>query len=246
MVLLLLENPIYTVVVVDNLSRGSPANVAALRSSGLQHFYKLDLSATAPLAAVMLKHRVDVVLHFAANAFASESVDRPLLYFHNITQNTLSVAEAMESAGVHALVYSSSCATYGNIESRYMPVSEAAPQLPVSPYGAAKKAAEDMLLSAFDAYQQRKRPFRLALLRYFNVVGADPARRVGPALRPELRSYQRVSDACLDAAEGRTGGMQINGVDYLTPDGSVVRDFVHVSDLDLVPSSRGRPKSDQI
>ena len=198
MVQLLLEQNIYTVVVVDNLSRGWPANVDTLRLSGLEYFYNFDLSDTEQLATIMRRHRISVVIHFAANAFASESVDRPLLYFHNITQNTLSVAEAMESAGVHVLVYSSSCATYGNIESRYMPVAETTPQLPVSPYGVAKKAGEDLLLSAFDANRQRKVPFRLALLRYFNVIGADPSQRIGPALRPELRHYQRVTEPCLD------------------------------------------------
>ncbi len=231
MVLLLLEQKIYNVVVVDNLSRSSRGTIERLHHHGLKTFVELDLSDTPALARVMAEHAVTAVIHFAANAFASESVDMPLLYFHNITQNTLSVAEAMDQADVPLLIYSSSCATYGNVEPQYIPVTEAAPQLPVSPYGAAKKAGEDLLLSTYRAYQANKRALRVAMLRYFNVIGADPQSRVGPVLRPELRRYSRVSDACLDAAEGHSSGMEINGVDYLTPDGSVVRDYVHVSDL---------------
>lgn len=231
MVLMLLHQKLYNVVVVDNLSRSSRGTIERLQQYGLQTFVELDLSDTQALAHVMAEHAVTAVIHFAANAFASESIDMPLLYFHNITQNTLSVVEAMEQAGVHTIIYSSSCATYGSLDPKFIPVVERAPQVPVSPYGAAKKASEDVLRSVYGAYKANKRQLRVAMLRYFNVIGADPQTRVGPVLRPELRRYSRVSDACLDAAEGLSSGMEINGVDYLTPDGSVVRDYIHVSDL---------------
>lgn len=283
MSMLLLEKG-YTVVVVDDLSRGGMINVHALQafSPPITSFHRFDLSDTAQLAGVMRRHAIDVVIHFAANAFASESVDRPLLYFHNVTQNTLSVLEAMAEARVERLVYSSSCATYGDVRAEHIPVTEATPQNPVSPYGVSKKLSEDILRSTVAACDPTTlhrptappdrspgpgpdpelspappgarlspralpapapapttaRPLRgpsyarstaggrlrAAMLRYFNVVGADPETRVGPVVHKSLRPYARIADACLDAAEGLRPSLEVNGVDYLTPDGSVYRD----------------------
>jgi len=205
-----------------------------LQAHGLAagRFHVLDLSSTAAVEHVLRRHAVGAVIHFAANAFASESVAKPLLYFHNVTQNTLSVLEAMANAGVTRLIYSSSCATYGEPGPEDVPVKETAPQRPISPYGVSKKLAEEIILSTAASYKLTGGArLDAALLRYFNVIGADPAARVGPVPRPEHHAWARVADACLDTAEGRRPRMEINGVDYLTPDGSVIRDFVHVRDL---------------
>ena len=228
-----LDRP-YLPIVVDNLSRSHPSTLDRLFELGLEHFYNFDLADTAALTRVMTTHNVSVVVHFAANAFASESIEYPHLYWSNVTKNTRSVHAAAQAAGVTNIVYSSSCATYGDVDAKDIPVSETAPQKPVSPYGASKLAAEKLLLSSYRQHKQQGTPFKVAILRYFNVIGADPRGRIGPMILPQaLRKYQRVESACLEAAEhGEKGkGMSVNGVDYLTSDGSVVRDYVHVSDL---------------
>ena len=151
MSLLLLERK-FDVIAIDDLSRGALANIETLQKHGLQWFYRFDLSDTQAVQKVLRRHAVHVVIHFAANAFASESVARPLLYFHNVTQNTLSVLEAMASAGVSRLIYSSSCATYGEPGPEDVPVTETTQQRPVSPYGVSKKISEDIILSTAASY----------------------------------------------------------------------------------------------
>ncbi|KAJ6770778.1 UDP-ARABINOSE 4-EPIMERASE-RELATED [Salix purpurea] len=147
-----------------------------------------------------------------------------LRYYHNITSNTLVVLEAMAANDVKTLIYSSTCATYGEPEK--MPITEVTPQEPINPYGKAKKMAEDIILDF-----SKNSDMAIMILRYFNVIGSDPDGRLGEAPRPELREHGRISGACFDAARGITPGLKVKGTDYKTHDGTCIRDYIDVTDL---------------
>jgi UDP-arabinose 4-epimerase len=149
----------------------------------------------------------------------------PLRYYHNITTNTLIVVEAMVKYNVHTLIYSSTCATYG--EPKDMPITEETPQVPINPYGKAKKMAEDIIKD----YAKTNKQMAFTILRYFNVIGSDPQGRLGEVPRKELRQHGRISGACFDAAKGERPGLTIMGDTYETKDGTCVRDYIHVTDL---------------
>ncbi|CAL0329920.1 unnamed protein product [Lupinus luteus] len=163
-------------------------------------------------------------MHFAAVAYAGESTMDPLKYYHNITSNTLLVLESMAKHDVKTLIYSSTCATYG--QPQVMPITEETKQNPINPYGKAKKMAEDMILDF-----SRNSDTSVMILRYFNVIGSDPEGRLGEAPRPELRERGRISGACFDAARGSIPGLKVRGTDYETVDGTCVRDYIDVTDL---------------
>eukprot|EP00261_Vitis_vinifera_P018184 XP_010648163.1 PREDICTED: UDP-arabinose 4-epimerase 1 isoform X2 [Vitis vinifera] len=163
-------------------------------------------------------------MHFAAVAYVGESTMDPLRYYHNITSNTLMVLKAMAAHGVKTLIYSSTCATYG--EPKKMPITEGTPQVPINPYGKAKKMAEDMIIDF-----SKNSDMAVMVLRYFNVIGSDPEGRLGEAPRPELREHGRISGACFDAALGIIPGLKVKGTDYKTADGTCVRDYIDVTDL---------------
>ncbi|KAH0883025.1 hypothetical protein HID58_059121 [Brassica napus] len=192
----------YRVTIVDNLSRG---NLGAVNK-------------------IFSENAFDAVMHFAAVAYVGESTQFPLKYYHNITSNTLVVLETMAAHGVKTLIYSSTCATYGEPEK--MPITEETPQVPINPYGKAKKMAEDIILDF-----SKNSNMAVMILRYFNVIGSDPEGRLGEAPRPELREHGRISGACFDAARGIIPGLQIKGTDYKTLDGTCVRDYIDVTDL---------------
>ena len=139
--------------------------------------------------------------------------------------NTVLLLEEMGRAKVHKLIYSSTCATYGNPE--VLPITEQTPAVPINPYGRAKLMAEQAVRD-YAASQPR---FEAAVLRYFNVFGADPAGRLGELPRAELRSQGRISTACYDAALGLIPELTIMGTNFPTADGTCVRDYVHVTDL---------------
>eukprot|EP00252_Welwitschia_mirabilis_P001575 TRINITY_DN1145_c0_g1_i1.p1 TRINITY_DN1145_c0_g1~~TRINITY_DN1145_c0_g1_i1.p1 ORF type:complete len:264 (+),score=58.19 TRINITY_DN1145_c0_g1_i1:705-1496(+) len=163
-------------------------------------------------------------MHFAAVAYVGESMEDPLRYYHNITSNTLTILEAMFASNVKKLIYSSTCATYGEPDT--MPIKEDTPQVPINPYGKAKKMAEEMIKD-----YAKSSDLGVTILRYFNVIGSDPEGRLGECPRPELRHHGRISGACFDAAMGIIPGLQIKGTDYDTRDGTCVRDYIHVTDL---------------
>uniref|UniRef100_A0A0D9WVC0 NAD-dependent epimerase/dehydratase domain-containing protein n=2 Tax=Leersia perrieri TaxID=77586 RepID=A0A0D9WVC0_9ORYZ len=190
----------------DNLSRG---NMGAIKVN-----------------RIFAENAFDAVMHFAAVAYVGESTLEPLRYYHNITSNTLVVLEAMAAHNVRTLIYSSTCATYGEPEK--MPITEETPQFPINPYGKAKKMAEDIIL---DFSKSKKSDMAVMILRYFNVIGSDPEGRLGEAPKPELREHGRISGACFDAALGIIPGLKVKGTDYETPDGTCVRDYIDVTDL---------------
>ncbi|KAK3188801.1 hypothetical protein Dsin_028362 [Dipteronia sinensis] len=218
----------YRVTIVDNLSRGNLGAVKVLQElfpePGRLQFIYADLGDAKAVNKIFSENAFDAVIHFAAVAYVGESTLDPLKYYHNITSNTLVVLESMAAKGVKTLIYSSTCATYGEPEK--MPITEETPQVPINPYGKAKKMAEDIILDF-----SKNSDMGVMILRYFNVIGSDPEGRLGEAPRPELRDHGRISGACFDAARGIINGLKVKGTDYSTADGTCVRDYIDVNDL---------------
>lgn len=181
---------------------------------------KADVRDRAALAAAFTEHRPALVLHFAALALVGESVAHPERYWDINVGGTLALLEAMRGAGCERLVFSSSCAVYGEPEG--VPITEAAPTAPVNPYGASKLAAE-WIMDGFG----RAHGLRSVRLRYFNAAGADPAGGIGEDHDPETH----LVPLALDAAMGRRPALAVFGNDYPTPDGTAIRDYVHVVDI---------------
>ncbi len=203
-------------IALDNLSRGHRAALAP----GVP-LVELDVRDTVGLRRVLEERAVECVLHFAAFAYVGESVDEPLRYYDNNTRGTLSLLQAIEQAGVQRLVFSSTCATYGEPEK--MPIGEDTTQRPINPYGWSKLFCERML---FD-YAASKPAFSFAALRYFNVAGCSADGSVGEDHQPETHLIPVI----LQAALGKREKITIFGEDYATPDGTCVRDYIHVEDL---------------
>ena len=201
-------------VVLDNLGTG---HRRAVRWGPLDEG---DLADAALVRAVLRDHRVEAVVHFAASAYVGESMRDPRRYFRNNVANTLTLLDAMLDAGVGAIVFSSSCTTYGVPEA--LPIAEDHPQCPVNPYGESKLFGERILRRYGEAYG-----LRWAALRYFNAAGADPDGEIGEDHDPETHLIPLV----IAAALGRRSHLDVYGTDYPTPDGTAIRDYVHVTDL---------------
>ncbi len=201
------------VVVFDNLSTGWRQAVQAPFEQG-------DLGDRARLAAVFAEHRPRSVIHFAAKTYVGESVENPAIYYRENVFHTWNLLEAMRAGECREIVFSSTCATYGN--PLRVPLDESHPQDPISPYGRTKLHMEHMLQDYARAYG-----FRIAALRYFNAAGAAQAGDLGEVHVPETHLIPLV----LQVALGQRAKIQIFGDDYATPDGTCVRDYIHVEDL---------------
>ncbi len=205
----------FAAVVLDDLSTGQrwlvPDGVA---------FIEGDAGDQALLGRVMTEHRIDAVMHFAGSIVVPESVTEPLKYYHNNTANSRTLIAACIEAGVDRFIFSSTAAVYGIPETS--PVGEDAPVRPINPYGTSKLRTEGMLRDTAAASN-----LRFAALRYFNVAGADADGRSGQAT-PDATHLIKI--AC-EAAIGRRACVEIFGDDYDTPDGTGVRDYIHVGDL---------------
>lgn len=206
----------YRVVVVDNLVRGHRAAVPEAVP-----FYELDLRDTHGLEQVLRDERIEGVLHFAALAYVGESVEAPLRYYDNNVAGSISLLSAMRKAGVERLVFSSTCATYGVPER--LPIREDAPQRPINPYGRSKLMVEQILAD----YAAAAPSFAYCILRYFNVAGCALDGSIGEDHEPETHLIPLI----LRAALGRAPAVTIHGDDYDTPDGTCIRDYIHVVDL---------------
>lgn len=204
----------YTPVVFDNLSLG---HRWAVKWGPL---IEGDLLDPATLPAALLEHRVQAIIHFAANAYVGESMEQPGKYFRNNVVGTLNLLEAMREAGVRHVVFSSSCATYGLPEQ--LPIPENHPQRPINPYGESKRMGERLLHWFGECHG-----LRWVSLRYFNAAGADPEGELGERHDPETHLVPLVVGATL----GSHPPVRIFGTDYPTPDGTAIRDYIHVSDL---------------
>lgn len=204
-------------VIYDNLSRGHREVIDILKVPAVI----ADLGEKDKLLQALRKFRIDTVMHFAAYAYVGESVDQPLMYYHNNVAITISVLEAMKEAGVDRFVFSSTCATYGNPER--VPITEDQRQLPVSPYGRGKLMVEKILEDTAGGNKK----FKFAALRYFNASGCAMDGRLGEDHDPETHLIPLTILAIL----GRKPKIEVFGTDYPTPDGTNVRDYIHVDDL---------------
>lgn len=201
------------VSVIDNLSRGHREAV----SNGAR-FYEGDIGDQDLIREICRENAIKAVMHFSAFAYVGESVEKPWMYYQNNTMQTMCLLDAMLEAGVKQFVFSSTCATYG--EPQYVPIDEKHPQQPANPYGWSKLFVEQ-ILKDYDTASGLK----FVALRYFNACGATE--KLGEHHDPETHLIPLV----LEAAAGKRPHVSIFGTDYPTPDGTAIRDYIHVSDL---------------
>lgn len=203
----------FKVAIYDNLIYGHKEFVPSDTE-----FIEGDLCDKQKLDSVFSSHSFDAVIHFAAYAYVGESVKEPSKYFNNNISNGIKLLDTMKEFGVKNIVFSSSCSTYGNPES--IPITEDAPRHPVNPYGFSKFVFENILDAYEDAYG-----IRSVSLRYFNAAGAMPDSTLGEWHDPETHAIPLMFKAL------EKGEFNIFGGDYPTPDGTCIRDYVHVCDL---------------
>lgn len=205
----------HDVVVVDNLSRGySEALPPSIP------LYVENIGHTEAMRTILRQHRIEAVVHCAAYAYVQESIHDPYLYYTNNISSGLALLEAMKAEGVQKLVFSSSCSVYGVPQT--LPITEDMPLQPISPYGFSKLAFEAILKEAVRAYG-----LRAIVLRYFNAAGGDPEGDVGDR---NLLSPHIIPQA-FEVALGKAPHLYIFGHNHPTPDGTCIRDYIHVSDL---------------
>ena len=204
----------YTPIAYDNLVYG---HRSAVKWGPLEEG---DISDRRRLETVMREYKPGAIMHFAAYAYVGESVEKPSKYYCNNVAGTLMLLETMRSCGIDKIIFSSTCATYGMPEQ--IPIPEDHPQNPINPYGRSKLMVEWMLKDFAAAYN-----IKYVSLRYFNAAGADPGAEIGEDHDPETHLIPLV----LDAASGKRAQIEIFGTDYETPDGTCIRDYIHVTDL---------------
>lgn len=204
----------YNPIVVDNLVYGHREAVLA------KEFYQIDIGNKIELNAVFKKHKIDAVVHFAAYTYVGESVTNPKKYYNNNLINTINVLDCMIENDVKNIVFSSTCATYGNPE--YSPLDEKHIQSPINPYGWTKYMVEKVM----DDYD-RAYGLKSICLRYFNAAGADKDGQLAEKHNPETHLIPLV----LQTALGQREFINVFGNDYDTPDGTCIRDYIHVEDL---------------
>lgn len=203
-----------TVTTLDNLSSGHADAVLA------GELVVGDIADTALLHSLFERGRFDAVMHFASFIQVGESVQHPAKYYENNVTNTLNLLNAMKAFGVLRFIFSSTAATFG--EPQYSPIDEAHPQRPINPYGRTKLMVEQALADYDTAYGLKS-----VCLRYFNAAGADPEGQLGERHDPETHLIPLV----LQAASGRRPNISVFGTDYDTPDGTCIRDYIHIADL---------------
>jgi UDP-glucose 4-epimerase len=214
---LALKDAGHEVVILDSLEYGHPELVEKVLQAEMVVGSTLD---RALLDRLFQTHKIDAVMHFAAYIAVGESVQNPAIYYQNNVVGTLTLLEAMRAAGVNKFVFSSTCAVYGVPE--FTPLVEDHTFAPISPYATSKLMVENMLMDFDRAYG-----FKSVRFRYFNAAGADPQGRLGEDHEPETHLIPLI----LLTALGRREHISVFGTDYETPDGTCIRDYIHVSDL---------------
>jgi UDP-glucose 4-epimerase len=212
---LALKDAGWPVAVIDNLSTGFRWAVP----DGVP-FYEGDVADEALLARIFAEQRTRAIMHFAGSILVPESVENPLKYYHNNTAKTRTLIEAAVRAGIPHFIFSSTAATYGIPETS--PIAEDVLQKPINPYGMSKLMTEWMLRDV-----SRAHPLSYGALRYFNVAGADPQARTGQS----TAGATHLIKVAVEAALGKRSHVDVFGTDFATPDGTGVRDYIHVSDL---------------
>jgi len=205
----------YRVVVIDNLTTGFEWAVPKAAT-----FAKGDIADQALVAKLIAEHGIGAIIHFAGSIVVPESVENPLKYYENNTVKSRSLLESAVNGGVRHFIFSSTAATYGIPER--VPVTEDSRTQPINPYGWSKLMTERMLADVAAAH-----PINFCALRYFNVAGADPQGRSGQS----TAGATHLIKVAVEAATGKRGHVSVYGTDYDTPDGTGVRDYIHVSDL---------------
>ena len=205
----------WPVAVIDNLTTGFRWAVP----EGVP-FYQGDIEDAELLARIIAEQGIKAVMHFAGSIIVPESVENPLKYYHNNTAKSRALIASAVAGGVPHFIFSSTAATYGIPE--VSPVSEDSPKLPINPYGMSKLMTETMLGDVARAH-----PINYCALRYFNVAGADPRARTGQS----TAGATHLIKVAVEAALGKRSHVEVFGTDYATPDGTGVRDYIHVSDL---------------
>ena len=219
---LLLGESQYSTVVLDNLSKGHRRAVLC------GEFICGDMADRLLLSKIFRDYPIDTVMHFSADSIVGESMKSPLKYYRNNLANTLNLLEVMIENDVKKIVFSSTAAVYG--EPEYVPIDERHPTVPTNPYGNTKLAIENMLKDCDQAYG-----LKYVSLRYFNAAGADEKGRIGESHNPETHLIPKILNVARTVKNGSSGGdhprVEIYGTDYDTPDGTCIRDYVHVTDL---------------
>lgn len=203
----------YETIVFDNLAHGHREAVK------WGHFEQGDLKNISDIEHVFQNYKIDTVFHFAAFAYVGESVQEPEKYYYNNVVNTLNLLKVMMKYGCHRIIFSSTCATYG--EPERLPITENMPQRPINPYGATKLMVE-RIFRDYTVYG-----LKFVVLRYFNAAGADPEGEIGESHDPETH----IIPLMLDVVKGKRIEFKVFGTDYDTADGSCIRDYIHVFDL---------------
>ena len=209
-----LQNLGYKVVVLDNLVYG---HIEAVLT---EDFERIDLENKDAIDAIFKKYKIDAVIHFAGYTYVGESVLNPKKYYQNNVVNTINLLDSMIENNVKNIVFSSTCATYGNPQ--YTPIDEKHPQNPINPYGQTKLMTEKIMADYDKAYG-----LKYITLRYFNAAGGDAEGQLGESHNPETHLIPLV----LQVAKGERTNITVFGTDYDTEDGTCIRDYIHVEDL---------------
>jgi len=222
---LLLENTNHDVVVIDNLVTGFKSTIDTLQQIRPFKFIEADLSNWDEIRGIFKSNEFDGIIHFAASLVVPESVENPLKYYLNNTANTANLIKLANDFGVKKFIFSSTAATYGepDISEIGKGISEEFPTRPINPYGYSKLFSEQIIRDTAKANPD----FKYVIFRYFNVAGASPDLTIGQ----KTKNATHLIKVAAECACGKRDGMYIFGTDYPTPDGTCIRDYIHVMDL---------------
>ncbi|WP_122894160.1 UDP-glucose 4-epimerase GalE [Arcobacter peruensis] len=223
----LIEETNYEIIIIDNLCTGFEDTIKTLNSLDANHkrikFYNQDLSIWNEVEEVFKENEIKEIIHFAASLVVPESVELPLKYYLNNTANTSNLVSLAVKYGIKKFIFSSTAATYGEPDKKFIPVNETCPTSPINPYGNSKLFSESVIKDTAFANED----FKFVILRYFNVAGADVREKIGQST---LNATHLIKVAA-EAALGKREKMAIFGDDYDTEDGTCIRDYIHVQDL---------------
>lgn len=223
----LLEQTSYQIIIIDNISTGFESTIQTLKSLDITNsrikFYNQDLSDWEKVENIFKENNIKEIIHFAAFSQVAESMNDPIKYYNNNTVNTTNLIKIATNYGVNKFIFSSTAAVYGEVSSDNIPIKESLTTNPINPYGSSKLFSESIIKDVANI----KDDFKYVILRYFNVAGADLDEKVGECHNPETHLIPLV----IKTALGKRESIKIFGDDYDTPDGTCIRDYIHVCDL---------------
>lgn len=219
----LLEQKVHNIIIIDNFITGFENTIKTLENFGTFRFINKDLSQWDEVEKIFISNSIDVVIHFSASLLVSESVIDPLKYYMNNTCNTANLIYLCNKYGVNEFLFSSTAAVYGEPSRDRMPLSETENTSPINPYGSSKLMSEQIIQDNAKANSS----FKYVILRYFNVAGAEESLSIGECHEPETHLIPLIVKTALTKRDK----IMIFGDDYSTPDGTCIRDYIHVDDL---------------